>query len=265
MLHIPLLHAIFLGILQGATELLPISSSAHLFIVPWFFGWQYQGLAFDVALHLGTLLGLVAFLWSDWVAIFKGVAKRDYRATSLLIMIIIACIPGALFGVLFEKQAEDVFRSPIIIAITASSFGILLWLADAFGKGTKSIERITLWDSILIGLSQALAIIPGVSRSGATITAGLALGLRKEDSARFSFLLATPIIAGAALWEGRKIVSLGGFELHPLIGGFIASALTSYLAVWFLLRFLRKGNFLPFVIYRFLFAFIILMFIIFKS
>lgn len=260
-----LLVAVFLGIVQGATELLPISSSAHLFILPWIFGLGYQGLAFDVALHLGTLVGLVAFLWKDWSTIFVGVARRESKAISLLLMIAVACIPGALFGAFFEKQAEEVFRSPIIVAITLSSFAILLWLADTLGKGGKNVENIGLKDAIFIGLSQALAIIPGVSRSGATITTGLALGLKKDESARFSFLLATPIIAGAALWEARKIASIASNELVPLIGGFIASAISSYLAVWFLLRFLKRRNFLPFVIYRFVFAFIILMNIILKS
>ncbi len=261
----PILPAVFLGIVQGATELLPISSSAHLFILPWLLGWNYQGLAFDVALHLGTLLGLVAFLWSDWLAIFRGAIRREGEAISLLLMIAVACIPGALFGALLEKQAEELFRSPIIIAITLSSFAILLLLADKFGKGEKNVKRMRWREAILIGISQALAIIPGISRSGATMTAGLALGLRKEESARFSFLLATPIIAGATLWEIRKIVSLAGSEVFSLLAGFLSAGISGYFAVWFLLRFLRKGNFLPFVIYRLLFAFLILASIIFKS
>lgn len=257
--------AIFLGIVQGATELLPISSSAHLFILPWLFGWEYQGLAFDVALHLGTLVGLVAFLWHDWSTIFRGVARREAKAISLLLMIVVACIPGALFGAFFEKQAEDVFRSPSKVFVTISSFALLLWLADAFGRGKKAVEEMSFRDAIFIGISQALAIIPGVSRSGATMTTGIALGLKKDESARFSFLLSTPIIAGAALWEGRKIASLASSELFPLIGGFLASSLASYLAVWFLLRLLKRRNFFPFVIYRFIFAFLILLGIIFKS
>lgn len=259
------LQAIILGIVQGATELLPISSSAHLFILPWLLGWNYQGLAFDVTLHLGTLVGLVAFLWSDWATLFKDIIARDNKRRSLFLMIVVACLPGALFGALLEKQAEETFRAPLIIAITLASFAILLWLADTFGKRKKDVEEVSWKDALLIGLSQALAIIPGVSRSGATMTAGLALGLKREESARFSFLLATPIIAGAALWEGRKIVSLAAGGLFPLLEGFFAAAISSYLAAWFLLRFLRKGSFLPFVIYRFLFAFLILMGIIFNS
>jgi len=263
---LPPLHAIILGIIQGLTELFPISSSAHLYILPVvFFGWHYQSLSFDVALHLGTLVGLVAFLYQDWKDILKGAFRGDRYYQNLLILIIIACVPGAIFGVLLEKKAETVFRNPMLIALTMSSFAILLWLADSFGKAKRDIKEINWKDALLIGLSQALAIIPGVSRSGATITTGLALGLKKEESARFSFLLATPIIAGAALWEGRKILSLGIQEPIPLLLGFLAAAISSYFAVYFLLRYLRRRNFLPFVIYRFLFAFLILIVIIFKS
>lgn len=255
-----------LGIIQGLTELFPISSSAHLYILPVvFFGWHYQSLSFDVALHLGTLVGLVAFLYQDWKDILKGAFRGDRYYQNLLILIIIACVPGAIFGVLLEKKAETVFRNPMLIALTMSSFAILLWLADSFGKAKRDIKEINWKDALLIGLSQALAIIPGVSRSGATITTGLALGLKKEESARFSFLLATPIIAGAALWEGRKILSLGIQEPIPLVLGFLAAVISSYFAVYFLLRYLRRRNFLPFVIYRFLFAFLILIVIIFKS
>jgi undecaprenyl-diphosphatase len=263
----PPLHAIILGIIQGLTELFPISSSAHLYILPVvFFGWEYQKLSFDVALHLGTLVGLVAFLYQDWKDILKGAFKGDGYYQNLLLLIIIACVPGALFGVLLEKQAETNFRLfPALTALTLSSFAVLLWLADRFGKAKRDIKEIDWKDAFLIGLSQALAIIPGVSRSGATMTTGLALGLKKEESARFSFLLATPIIAGAAFWEGRKIFSNALQEPIPLLLGFISAAVSSYFAVYFLLRYLRKRNFLPFVIYRFLFAFLILTVIILKS
>jgi undecaprenyl-diphosphatase len=256
-----------LGIIQGLTELFPISSSAHLYILPVvFFGWEYQKLSFDVALHLGTLVGLVAFLYQDWKDILKGAFRGDRYYQNLLLLIIIACIPGALFGALLEHQAETNFRRfPALTALTLSSFAVLLWLADRFGKARREIKEINWKDALLIGLSQALAIIPGVSRSGATMTTGLALGLKKEESARFSFLLATPIIAGAALWEGRKIFSAGLQEPIPLLLGFLAAAISSYFAAYFLLRYLRRRNFLPFVIYRFLFAFLILIVIIFKS
>ncbi|MBC7329177.1 undecaprenyl-diphosphate phosphatase [bacterium] len=262
----PPLHAIILGIVQGLTELFPISSSAHLYILPVvFLNWEYQSLSFDVALHLGTLVGLVAFLYKDWKDILKGAFKGDRYYQELLLLIIIACVPGALFGALLEKQAETIFRTPTLTALTLSSFAILLWLADRFGKAERDIKEIKWKDAILIGLSQALAIIPGVSRSGATMTTGLALGLKKEESARFSFLIATPIIAGAALWEGREIITSGLREPLPLLLGFLSAAVSSYFAVYFLLRYLRKRNFLPFVIYRFLFAFLILIVIIFKT
>lgn len=255
--------AIVLGIIQGATEFLPISSSAHLFIVPWIFNWQYQGLAFDVVLHLGTLVGVVAYLWGDWKRILRGALTGERERTTFW-FIILACLPGALVGALLEKEAERIFRAPLLIAISSSSFAIVLWATDFWGKQRKNIEEMTFLDALLIGVAQAIAIIPGVSRSGATMSMGLAVGLKKEATARFSFLLSTPIILGAALWEGRKILHIASSEILPLMGGFFASALSGYLAVWFLLKYLKKGNFLPFVWYRLLFALLIVAVIIIR-
>jgi len=251
-----LIHSAVLGLVQGLSEFLPISSSAHLYIIPWFFNWQYQGLAFDVVLHLGTLVAVIAYFFNDWKRILGGAIKGN-EERKILTFIIIATIPGAIFGVLFEKQAENVFRSPFLIAEVMFTFGIVLWLADMLGKKNKNMKTMKWTDSLLIGLSQALAIIPGVSRSGSTITAGLALGMSKEDSTRFSFLLSTPIIAGAFLWEGRKIEGLLQVQPISLLVGFITSAVFGYISIWFLLRYLKQHGFFPFVVYRILFAFVI--------
>src|SRR5271168_2872967 len=176
--------AIVLGIVQGLTEFLPVSSSAHLILVPWLLKWQEDpGLAFDVVLHLGTLL--------------------------VLFLLIVASVPGAIIGILLEKQAETIFRSPVLIAATLAILGLLLWAADGIGSKKRKIHDITFLDALFIGLIQALAIIPGVSRSGATITTARFLGIDRPDAANFSFLMATPIIAGAGLLEARKFFHSG--------------------------------------------------------
>ena len=248
-----IVHSVVLGVIQGFTEFLPVSSSAHLYILPWLFHVQYQKLAFDVVLHLGTLVAVVAYLFNDWKRILSG-AVKEKEERKLLSFILLASLPGAIFGVLFEKQAEEMFRWPPLIAIVMALFGILLWLADILGKKNKDMKTMKWTDALFIGLSQALAIIPGVSRSGSTITAGLLLGLNKEECAKFSFLLSTIIIGGAFLWEGRKISGMVLSNPIPLLLGFLTSFVCGYVAIWFLLRYLKRGNFLPFAIYRFLFA-----------
>src|SRR5262245_48218231 len=162
--------AIILGITQGLTEFLPVSSSAHLVLVPWLFGWDDPGLAFDVALHLGSLLALLVYYWQDWMTMALSIGNGDRNSRRLLVLLIIASIPGAIIGLLLEKQAETVFRSPVLIAFTLAVMGTVLWIADARAPANKRIDRLGLADAILIGLSQALAIVPGVSRSGSTIT-----------------------------------------------------------------------------------------------
>ena len=192
--------AIVLGIVQGLTEFLPVSSSAHLILVPWLLKWQEDpGLAFDVVLHLGTLLALIVFYWREWLEMVLSLVNGDSVRRRLLFLLIVASVPGAIIGVLLEKQAETIFRSPVLIAVTLATLGLILWAADAFGSKKRKIDDLTFVDALLIGLSQALAIIPGVSRSGATITTARFLGIDRPDAANFSFLMATPIIAGAGL------------------------------------------------------------------
>jgi undecaprenyl-diphosphatase len=243
------LQAIVLGIVQGLTEFLPVSSSAHLILVPWLLKWQEDpGLAFDVVLHLGTLLALIVFYWREWLEMAMSLVNGDSVRRRLLFLLIVASVPGAIIGVLLEKQAETIFRSPALIAVTLATLGLILWAADAFGSKKRKIDDLTLVDALLIGLSQALAIIPGVSRSGATITTARFLGIDRPDAANFSFLMATPIIAGAGLLEARKFFHSG---LTPQLGwGFAASAVFGLIAIVWLLRYVRTHTYRPFAIYR---------------
>jgi undecaprenyl-diphosphatase len=240
--------SIILGIVQGLTEFLPVSSSAHLILVPWLFQWPDPGLAFDVALHLGTLLALLVYYWREWLDMGLSLASGKPASRHLLLLLIIASIPGAIIGVLLEKQAETVFRSPLLIAGTLAILGLILWIADTVGAKSRRLEDLTIVDALLIGLSQALAIIPGVSRSGATITTARFLGIERADAANFSFLMATPIIAGAGLHEAHNFLRAGVDA--QLVWGFAASALFGILAIAGLIRFVKTRTYRPFAIYR---------------
>lgn len=259
-------HAIILGAIQGATEILPISSSAHLVLFPWFFDFDYQGLAFDVALHLGTLLAILLFFWRDWVGLLVGAWQfisgklgwsQNYQVR-LLVWLSLATIPGALIGYFLEGQAETVFRSPILIAGTLFMFALVLWRADRKGSKNISLPHSSFKKLMTIGLAQALAIVPGVSRSGITMTAGLFVGLTKKDSARFSFLLAAPIIFGAGLVEAPKALA-GGLNA-PLVFGFLSAFVVGIFSIWLLLKIIQKTSFSVFVWYRILLALVILIF-----
>lgn len=247
--------AIVLGAVQGLTEFLPVSSSAHLILVPWLFGWDDPGLAFDVALHLGTLLALIVYYWQTWSNLAISIVSGDHASRRLLLLLIVASVPGALVGLLLEKQAETIFRSPALIGTTMAVMGIVLWLADKLARSERKMSEFTIGDALLIGFSQALAIVPGVSRSGATITMARALGIRREDAANFSFLMATPIIAGAGLLETRKIAAAG---IHgPVILGFLASAIFGIAAIAGLIRFVRTRTYQSFAWYRIAIAIIV--------
>lgn len=258
--------AVLLGVVQGLTEFLPISSSAHLVLVPWLFKFPDPGLTFDAALHLGTLLGIVAFLWRDWVKLlgsfFQSFKRwnlaRDHNQ-ALVWMILVGTIPGGIAGVLFEDLIEHRLRAPWLVAVLLMLMGMVLWIADRAARKTKGIDQITWLEAIGIGLAQVLALAPGVSRSGITITAGLAAGLKREDAARFSFLLATPIIFGAGVFKVRHLVH--GFppgEALPFVLGVLSAAIVGYLAVWFLLRYLQKHTLNLFVWYRLLLGALVL-------
>lgn len=242
------LQAMILGAVQGLTEFLPVSSSAHLVLIPWLMGWEDSGLAFDVALHLGTLLALVIYYWSTWVKMAASLANDDLESRRLLALVVVATIPGAIIGLLFEKQAETIFRSPALIAAMLALLGVALWVFDRAMPMRRKINEMTFLDAALIGLSQAFAIIPGVSRSGSTITVGRIMRLEREDAANFSFLMATPIIAGAGLIEGRKLLHVG------LTGdvwlGFAAAAIFGIMAISFLLHLVRTRTYVGFAWYR---------------
>jgi undecaprenyl-diphosphatase len=244
--------AIVLGAVQGLAEFLPISSSAHLILVPWLLKWQDPGLAFDVALHMGTLVALLIYYRDDWIAMARSVTGGQTAERRLLQLLIVASVPGAIIGLAFEKQAETTFRSPLLIAIAMAVLAILLWLFDKLSLQKRTMSEMTYWDALVIGFSQALAIIPGVSRSGATITMARAVGVERGDSANFSFLMATPIIAGAGLVEARKLIHEG---LDWSVGlGFISAAVFGLVAIAFLIRYVRTRNYVAFAVYRLLVA-----------
>jgi undecaprenyl-diphosphatase len=250
------LQAVILGIVQGLTEFLPVSSSAHLVLIPWLLGWDDPGLAFDVALHLGTLAALLIYYRRTWVGMAASLVNNDRENRRLLTLVIVATVPGALIGFLFEKQAETIFRSPALIAPMLAALGVALWVLDRAMPMRRRMSEMTAFDALLIGLSQAFAIVPGVSRSGSTITMGRVLSLEREDAANFSFLMATPIIAGAGLLESRKLIHNG---LTADVGlGFIASAIFGIIAIFMLLHFVRTRTYVPFAWYRIIAAALVL-------
>jgi len=253
--------AIILGIIQGLTEFLPISSSAHLVIFPKILNWPYWGKTFDTFLHFGTFLALIIYFWKDLIKIIKGFFNsiKDKNLSGdfykkLPYLLIITAIPGALFGFFFEDFLEEKMSQLLPIGIMLIIFSIILWVADYFGKKTKEIKEVSWLESIIIGISQALALMPGVSRSGITMTAGLFMNFKRKTAAEFSFLASIPIVGGAAIY---KIISTikEGIDPHMMgiiLVGLIASFLSGYFAIKFLLKYLEKGSFLIFVVYRIL-------------
>lgn len=255
--HMNQIQAIVLGIVQGFTEFLPISSSAHLVLVPHFFYWQDPGLAYDVALHMGTLAAILVFFHRDWLQISKdtlGLLSQKRPSSEVQIQhLIVGCVPAAVAGVLLGEHAETTFRNPLLIAFTLASFGLLLWHFDRNGRKRDGLQALTLKHAAIIGCAQAFAIIPGVSRSGVTITAALALGLTRPASARFSFLLSAPIIAGAGMVKSKHI--LEAYRSAPEIGsamliGFVASMVSGLAAIGLLQAIIKNRTFAPFVVYR---------------
>jgi len=281
---ISILEAIILGVIQGITEFIPISSSAHLIVVPWFFGWEdpsINSLAFDIALHMGTLLAVLWFFYADWVrlihAAIASIRERRIGADPnrrLAWLLVIGCIPGAIVGALAESQIERLFHEPnqphqvsamIAIAVMLAVAGAIMLLADRLAKHLRGMDKLDLKDAIIIGFAQALAVFPGVSRSGATITAGLALGLERPAAARFSFLLSAPIIAGAGLksmldvfqaWQAGEMAA-SDLLLFPV--GFAAAAISGYLCIKFLLRYLQHHSIAIFAYYRWALAALIVL------
>lgn len=244
--------SIIMGLVQGLGEFLPISSSAHLVLVPWLFNWDVPGLTFDVALHLGTLLAVITYFWKDWLNLISaGLTRVKSNDGRLFWYLVAACIPGALVGYLLESYAETVFRTPLLIATMLIVMGIILYWADQKSRKTTDIKDITFSTAMWIGVSQALAIIPGVSRSGITITVGLLAGLTRESAARFSFLLSTPIILGAALVKMPDVLANPAMVNLNFMSGIIVSAIVGLASIYVLLRYVQTKSYLPFVWYRF--------------
>lgn len=252
-----ILQASVLGVVQGITEFLPVSSSGHLILVPYIFHWDDPGLAFDVALHMGTLAALLVFFWKEWVRIVQDTLKtlQGGKPTNpvRLSHLIIGTIPGAIAGLLLEKKAESAFRDPRMIGATLALFGIILWFFDRSGRKNRGLDTLSLKDAAIVGCAQALAILPGVSRSGSTITAALALGLTRPAAARFSFLLCAPIIAGAGVLKMKHI--LMGLHSSPemamaITSGFLASTVSGLLAIGLLQSIIKSRSFNSFVVYR---------------
>lgn len=241
---------IFLGLIQGLTEFFPISSSAHLAVTPFIFKFSDPGLQFDIALHAGTFFAILLALKNDWIGILRAYfVKKDLFYRKLVLFLAITSIPGALAGYFFEDMAASAFRHPLLIAATLVSFGALLVFVDHRVKKAEKIEEMTFEKAALIGLSQALAIVPGVSRSGATITAGRAMGLSREAAVRYSFLAALPIIFGASVF-GLREVEISTFLSVSWLVGLTAAFVSSFFAIKFLLYFVKKNNFNIFFYYR---------------
>jgi undecaprenyl-diphosphatase len=280
-----LLQVILLAVVQGLTEFLPISSTAHLILVPWLAGWEDQGLTFDVALHAGTLVAVLAYFAREWWTMFRDLVRRVTGARfpaadpdpannmahplpstpearlALLGILVVATIPGALAGYFLEDYAETVFRSPTLVAGQMLLITVVMWLADRRQTLARRMESVELRDGLWIGLAQAVAVVPGTSRSGITISTGLFRNLTREAAARFSFLLSTPIIGGAALLKGIEIWTEGwpaGASAGDFIVGFVVSAVVGYAAIAFLLRYLQMRTLKIFVAYRLVLSVIIL-------
>lgn len=253
-----LFHAIVLGIVQGLGEFLPVSSSAHLALVPWLLHWDDPGLAFDVALHVGTLIAVLWYFRDQWIALVKAAlgqgTAEDRRRMGFLI---IATIPGAIAGLALEKYADTAFRDPRLIALVLIVMGIVLWLVDKAADSDRALPSMRWRDALLIGLAQMFAIIPGVSRSGSTITAGRALRFTREDAAVFSFLMSMPIIAAAALLKLPHVLRTEGVSA-PLVAGVLASAVSGWLAISVLLRFVVRRSYGVFAVYRIVVGVIVL-------
>jgi undecaprenyl-diphosphatase len=254
---------------QGLAEFLPISSSAHLTLLPWALRWTDPGLAFDVALHWGTLAAVLAVFWKDWIRLIaaglfrrglvspgpEGRPATEARDARLFWCLVVSAIPGAILGKLLDRWAEANLRAPLLIATTLACMGVLLWVADRVGRKSRDLGEMTLGRAFSIGVAQAAALVPGVSRSGATITVGLFQDFKREEIARFSFLMSTPIIFGAGLLKLPHMIHemrAGTSEVTwaGLAAGFLAAAVVGTFVIRWMLDYLRRRTYLVFAVYR---------------
>ena len=247
--------AIVLGLVQGLAEFLPISSSAHLSLAPWLFGWPSPGLDFDVALHLGTLAAVLWYFRRDWIALTRaGVRILRTRRVSddeerRVVLLVIATIPAVNAGLLVQDYAETVFRAPIITAVALIVLGVLLWAVDRWAPADRPLAGMRWQHALLIGLAQTVALVPGVSRSGSTMTAARALKLDRQSAAVFSFLMSMPITAAAAVLKVPQAIGEHGISA-PLVAGILASGVSGWLAIAVLLRYVSRNDFAVFAVYR---------------
>ncbi len=264
----PIYQVALLAIVQGLTEFLPVSSTAHLYLTSWLLGWNTEGLDFDIMLHLGTLLSVLVYFFKDWVQIIgQGLGIRVGHDDQLkhnhmlLWLLAIASIPVGVAGLVFNKQAEGAWRNPFVIGVMLIAVGVLMWVAENAGRQQRDMAAVGGPDAVAIGLAQALAVIPGVSRSGITISAGLFRNLDRPAAARFSFLLSTPVIGAAAaktLWDMHKQHHLHDLITTNFVVGVVVSALTGCAVIAWFLHYLRRSGLRPFAYYRIIFGIIVL-------
>ena len=270
------LEAIVLGLTQGLTEFLPISSSGHLIIVGWLFGWESPGVAFDAALHLGTLAAVLVYFWRDLWQMVEAIPTIFHERTALLraptdggkddsfyarlaLLLVIGSVPGGIVGVLGESKIDALFhpetnqeRAIVVIAVLLAVFAVLLWVADRRGTESRTLRSVRMSDAVTIGIAQAFALMPGTSRSGVTLTAGLFRGFERADAARFSFLLGIPLIAAAGFKGVFELAQAGpsSAEVARMLVGMATAALSGFAAIRFLLRYLQTSSTAVFVVYR---------------
>jgi len=267
------LHAIILALVQALTEFLPVSSTAHLILFPWLLGWPDPGLAFDVALHAGTLLAVLLYFFKDWLTLVICGLGGNYPANAtkqevgqrrrMFWYMVVGTIPAAIFGKLFHHQVEETLRTPMIIGISLIVVALLMWAADSLSGLTRKLEQSNWGDAVSIGIAQAIALWPGVSRSGITITTGLFRKFTREAATRFSFLLSAPVIAGAVVSELPKLIKMhkvGGLELpmSTLVLSVLVSGIAGYFVIAFFIRFLQTRTLRVFVVYRLVLGIIVL-------
>lgn len=263
----PLGQLILLAVVQGLTEFLPVSSTAHLYLCSWLLKWKPEGLDFDIALHLGTLLAVTIYFLGDWIQIFAqafgthaGHNEQIAQNPEMLWLLALGSIPVGAAGLAFQKQAEAAWRSPYVMSLMLVAVGVLLGFADRTGRGLRDLGSLHLPDAIVVGASQVLALVPGTSRSGITITAGLFRDFSAESAARFSFLLSTPVIAAAAgktVYQLHQKGRLGSMVNRTFWLALAVSAITGYAAITWFLQYLRHGGLAPFAYYRVIFGIIV--------
>jgi len=273
--------AAVLGVIQGLTEFLPVSSSAHLILVPWLLGWRPEGIAFDVSLHVGTAVAILAYFWKDWLELAResvtGILSGSplgNRKRMLMWFVAAGTLPAVIVGLLFEQEIEETLRSPLVTVVTLTVFGMFLYLCERRSRLARSLDQFSWGDALWIGLSQALALIPGVSRSGITMSTALLRNADRASAARFSFLLATPVIVGAGVLETWRLLEIvrtpaalsAGIPAQDDISwavlaiGILFAAVTGFFCIRFFLRYLQTRTFVPFVVYRFVLAAVVLAF-----